>query len=378
MAKTEHKPGTMHLIGLKENLRPRSWARIGTVDCENIRHPMNLSAAEASSDVGCSSFQFGRRLPAGLAGILLCAATAIGATNMTNTVSLTTNAPASLTAQPAPPETSRGLYNAGTAKLAEGKLDEAERLLQSSLARQDERIQPHALYNLGYTRFAQGKAELKKELSSNAAAVRSRALDRAADGAIQQAETALEGTDLRKLVAAYLNGRGVRRELAAATKAVQQALEAHGETLRKWRRSVGDFKSAEELDPADTNALRNAEVVEQAIARLVDSMQRMQQMAMDASAKSFRLNELMKQLRGRIPKDMMPPGAPGDEEMDALMEAMRGLKEAPSQTGDEMELRLSPEEAGQLLDGIRLNGNRPLPTDQFQSGQPHDRSGRTW
>ena len=59
-------------------------------------------------------------------------------------------------------ETARGFYNAGTERLLAGKFDDAETLLESSLARQDERVQPEALFNLGHVRFAQGMEELKK------------------------------------------------------------------------------------------------------------------------------------------------------------------------------------------------------------------------
>ena len=78
------------------------------------------------------------------------------------------------------------------------------------------------------------------------------------------------------MVAAYLEGRGARRELRDAEKAVQAAMETYGKTLQKWQRAADDFKSAAELNPADTNAARNAEIVERGIAKLVDSLRKMQ------------------------------------------------------------------------------------------------------
>ncbi|HWH70424.1 MAG TPA: hypothetical protein VNT26_13640, partial [Candidatus Sulfotelmatobacter sp.] len=70
--------------------------------------------------------------------------------------------PAPSAPEPAPPTTPRDFFNAGTQKLRDGKLREAEAFLESALASQSERLQPPALYNLGHTRFKQGVEELKK------------------------------------------------------------------------------------------------------------------------------------------------------------------------------------------------------------------------
>jgi hypothetical protein len=144
-------------------------------------------------------------------------------------------------------------------------------------------VQPPTLYNLGHVRFAQGLEELKKSLSAKPTAARGRAAAQRSDPAIQQAADALASHDVQKMVAAYQNGRGVRKELKAAAAAVRRALELHGAALRKWQRALGDFKSAAELNPADTNARHNAEIVERAIAKLVDSIVEMQQVAMGMS-----------------------------------------------------------------------------------------------
>jgi hypothetical protein len=274
-------------------------------------------------------------------------------------------------------ETSRELYNAGTQKLRAGKLSDAESLLQASVSKQNERVQPAALYNLGHARFAQGNEELKKQPSANATAGRGRAAADSGANAIQHAESALVGDDVQKMVEAYIAGRGVRKEIRAATEAVQRAMEAHGKTLLKWRRSLGDFTSAAELNPADTNAVRNAEVVEQAIAKLVDSLREMQKMSMSLGSGQSKLNQLLQQLKGRIPAPMAPPGAAGDEDEEMPVEALSGLKEAPTDGGKEMELTLSPEEAGQLLNGIQPDG-KLLPMGQGDTGKPKDRPRRTW
>jgi len=302
-----------------------------------------------------------------------------------NLVAANSNSPALTNAPFAkpepPPTTPREFFNAGSQKLRDGKLREAEAFLQSALARQDERVQPPTLYNLGHVRFAQGLEELKKSLSAKPTAARARAAAQRSDPAIQQAADALAGHDVQKMVAAYQHGRGVRKELKAAAEAVRRALELHGAALRKWQRALGDFKSAAELNPADAEARHNAEIVERAIAKLVDSIVEMQQVAMVMSPRERELAEKLKQLKGQIPEPFMPPGAAGDDEDDEdgkgrPPEIKPGDKEGATKEGEE--IMISPETAGWLLEGFKLDGERRLPMGQGEQGKPQDRAKRNW
>ena len=302
---------------------------------------------------------------------------AFGATNDA------TNAGDSISPPPAQNETARGFYNAGTEKLRAEKLDDAETLLESSVAKQDARVQPAALFNLGHVRFAQGNEELKK--SPGGATKQSVAATADGMDAIQKAVDALASNDIQQMVDAYIAGRGVRKEMSAATKAVQHAMEQYGRTLSKWRRSLSDFQSAAELNPADTNAVHNTEVVEQAIAKLVDSLREMQSAAGNLAGKQGELNELLKQLKGKIPAANMPPGAAGgdvgDEGDDGdhpMPESLSGFEEARTgDTGQETGMKISPEEAGALMNSIQPDGKQ-LPMGQGDLGQPKTRSGRNW
>ena len=255
--------------------------------------------------------------------------------------------------------------------------------MEASLARQDTPVQPVTLFNLGYVRFEQGKAELKKSPDVRAASRFSRAADQAGAEAIQNAEDALAGNDIQQMVQAYLAGHGTRREMRAALKAVQSAMEAYGKTLTKWQRALNDFRSAAELNPADTNAMRNAKIAEEGIARLIDSLRQMQQAAASLGQKQQQLGELLKKLRGRIPAEDMPPGAPGpgDEDEDGengiLPEGLIGQKESTTGGGREMELNISPEAAAQLLNGIQPDGQL-LPVGEGAEGKRRARSGRNW
>ncbi len=201
---------------------------------------------------------------------------------------------------------------------------------------------------------------------------------RQADAAVRQAEEALEANEVEKMVAAYMRGRGARRELKAATEAVRRALKVCGTALVKWERSSGDFKSTLELTSTDADARHNAEVLDRCIAKLVDSVREMQQAANGMDDEKQQLGELMKQLKGRIPAPDMPPGAgDGDEDDEDQPNGPKpDQEEGPTKEGNEMVL--SPEQASWLLEGYRLDGERRLPMGGVVPGQPKDRPRKPW
>lgn len=278
----------------------------------------------------------------------------------------------------------RDAFNLGTRQLRDGKLRQAEASLQAALAKQEEKIQPPALYNLGEVRFAQGVEELKQAPEGKPLARQGQAMALSAEFATMEAARALAGNDVQTMLSAYLNGRGTRRELKAATKAIRRALDQYGSALGRWQRSLDDFKSAAELNPADTNARHNADLVERAIAKLIDSIKEMQQAAAQMAAADQGLRQKLKELGGKIPESLMPPGAKGDEGdedegengQEPPPEPQPGQAERESKDGKEM--HLSPEEAGWLLDGFKLDGDRRLPMGQGAPAQPKDRKGRNW
>jgi hypothetical protein len=295
--------------------------------------------------------------------------------------------------------TARDFYNEGARYLALTNLWRAEYSLERSLTFQDERMQPAALYNLGHIRFRQGAEELKKGPPGGRTAGVGKAVLSEADEAVQaldqalasasptastnsgapSAETALDDS-VKQLVASYLKGRGARRDLKAATKAVKLALQAHQNTLLKWERSSGDFKSAVELKRNDADAAHNADVVDRSIAKLVDQMKQLEQMAMALAMKQQELGEKMKQCRGKIPAPQMPPGAPGDDEEDDRFPS--GKEPGQEEAGKKEEMKetgLTPEQAAWLLEAFKLDSDRRLPmTEAKRAQQPNDRSRPTW
>jgi tetratricopeptide (TPR) repeat protein len=278
------------------------------------------------------------------------------------------------------PVTARDFYNAGTQMLGAKKFAPAEEMFDAALAAQDERVQPRALYNLGHTRFADGAERLKQGPDAQTIATQGDAALAAGGNAIRSMGAALMDTNLTKLVAAYREGRGARRRVRDAEKAVQAAMQAFGYTLRQWERAMDDFNSAAELHPADTNAAHNAEIVKRAIARLVDTLQAMQQMGGQLGDQKQQLDQLGSKLKGRIPAPDAPPGGYGEDEEEGVQpESLAGQKEnAPHEGGEEQQIGISPDLAKQMLDGMSPGGTRLLPLSDQQTEPPRERTGRNW
>jgi hypothetical protein len=291
-----------------------------------------------------------------------------------------TNAPVLVTA--------RDFYNEGAKLLAAKKLADAERMFKSSLGAQDENIQPSAMYNLGHVRFADGLDIFKKGPDVQTVADQGKAALAATESAIQAGEGALVDNQMDKMVAAYIEGRGARRELRAAERAVKAALEVYGKTLTRWQRADDDFKGTAELNPTDANATHNAEVVEQDIAKLVDLIQKMQEMAGQMAGQQQQLGQTLSKLKGQIPAPNAPPGGKGDDDDepgdgggqgDVKPESLAGKEENAGREGAEIQIPLSREQAAQMLNALPVDGSRRLPLGGDQEGQPSgDRHGRIW
>jgi Ca-activated chloride channel family protein len=282
-----------------------------------------------------------------------------------------------------PPVTARDFYNAGTRLLAAKKFAEAEKMFQSALAAQDERVQPATEFNLGHVRFADGLELLKKGPDAQKVSAQGNAALAAGATALRSGESALAENGLDQLISAYLAGRGVRQELRAAEKAIRSAMETYGKTLQKWQRAADDFKSAAELNPADTNATHNAEIVERGIAKLVDEINKMQAMMGALGKQKQDLGTMLGKLKGRMPGFNAPPGAAGDDadedDPSAQPDSLVGQKEGGGREGQKLDAPLSPDMAGQILDGLGVDGSRRLPMGGDKEGLPtKDRKGRNW
>jgi len=288
-------------------------------------------------------------------------------------------APASTPAGPeATPASPREWFNAGARKLGDGKLKEAEAMLETALGAQSEALQPAALYDLGHVRFAQGVEELKKGPAAKPAKDRGTTAGAHGTDAIKAADAALASNQVDQMVAAYRRGRGTRKELKDAQAAVKRALQTYGTALGKWERASGDFHGAVELDPKDSDARQNAELVDQYLAKLIDSVRDMQDMANALGDKKQDLGQKLKDLKGKIPADDAPPGGAGDddEDEDQPKGPEPGQEEGPGKEGKE--IPMTAEQAGWLLDGFKLDGERRLPMGQGEPSDPKNRNRPTW
>lgn len=280
----------------------------------------------------------------------------------------------------------RQLYNDGTQKLHDGKLQEAEACLQSAVASQETRVQGPALYNLGETRFRQGVQELKKAPTPKAMSDVSKRASSDATGALEALDKAMVSEDVQQMVDAYYRGRGARKELKDAITAVKSAMESYGQVLAKWQRASGDFKSDYELTPTDNDARTNADLVDQNIARLVDSHNMMMQMMDGMSKQRSELGKKMKDLKKKMPGgegDKLKGGADDDDDDDdnggkKPPEPKEGMEEPGSKKEGE-QMVLSYEEAARLLDMLKLDSNRKLSLGGTnEAAIPKDRKGRDW
>lgn len=278
----------------------------------------------------------------------------------------------------APAQSNREAFNEAVARLHEGKLHEAETLLDGILETQDDAWRVPALYNLGHARFGQGMEELKKAMEPGPSAARGRAKALSAEEMITDGQAALRAHDMERLVSSYMRGRGIRRELRAAMKQVGEALQTYANVLNRLERASGDWKSAVDLDPANADARHNADVVDRHIARIIDSFMDMQQSMQMMQRAGEELKQMLSQMKGRIPKENMPPGAEGDEEEDEEggMEPPKTGQEPPGSEGQERQM--SREEAGWMLEGFRFGQERRLPMTRGAEGQPKDRNRPTW
>lgn len=274
------------------------------------------------------------------------------------------------------PLSEREVYNEGTRVLEERDYTRAESLLHSVVARNDDQTQSPALYNLGLARFALGAEALEKGPDARAASRRAQTASVNADAAMQDAFQALQADEQQALLRAYFRGRGARREIKQAKKALAEAIEAHRDVLARWQRASGDFHSAAELNPADQDAAHNAEVTDRHIAKLVDTLQQMMSMMGGMEGKLEGLEELLAQMRGRLPDGLEEPG-PGDEEGDEFPEGPKpGMEEGKGREG--RELPVSPEMARQLLEGFQLDRDRQLPMGFDKETKPDDKKGKDW
>ncbi|MEQ1860917.1 MAG: hypothetical protein ABMA13_13360 [Chthoniobacteraceae bacterium] len=273
----------------------------------------------------------------------------------------------------------REAYNQGVEALKKGYLREAESWLLRSTAAQRESLQPPALYDLGHVRFGQGQELLKGEsprqpLVDNADNANDDGVD-----ATMRANRALKKDQLNDILEAYLSGRPIRKQLRLAHEDVQRALDLYGAVLVRWRRSVGDFRSSDELKASEDSTF-NARVVERHIEELLKHVKQLEQQKEQLGQTRGELKQKMAELKGRIPDELKQPGD-GDEDEDEDEEPNQPKPESGFQDRGQKEGEkrgITPEIAQQILEALGLRGDRKLPIGGDEPTKPRDKKGKDW
>ena len=279
----------------------------------------------------------------------------------------------------------REFYNEGVGKLGKGELRDAEMSLRKAAGSDLESVQPLALYNLGHVRFRQGEETLKGEGSRQQLLDSSAAATALAEEAIRNAGRALESDELKEIIAAYMDARAARKELRFSRDETSRTLGLIGSALERWRRSVGDFHSALELDAANSDAKVNAEFVERKIEELLKFKKQVEQQNEKVGEEREKIKEAMKKMRGKIPKEMQRQS--DDEEEDDDDEE----KQDEPKPGEKQQQRLgsdrevSPDMARWLKEtmkrrtmslGTKQEGEGFKPTEEQR--KPQQKKGRDW
>ncbi len=278
----------------------------------------------------------------------------------------------------------REFYNEGVGKLGKGELRDAEMALRRAAGSEVESVQPLALYNLGHVRFKQGEETLKGEGNRQHLLDASTAAVNVAEEAIRNGGRALESDELKEIIAAYMDARAAQKDLRVSRDETSRTLGLIGSALERWRRSVGDFHSALELDSSNADAKANAAVVERKIEELLKFKKQIEQQSEQVSEEREKVKDIKKKLRGKIPKDMQRES--DDEEDDDDDEE----KKEP-QIGEKQQQRLgsdrevSPDMARWLKEtmkrrtmslGTQQEGEGFRPTEEQR--RPSQRKGRDW
>jgi hypothetical protein len=282
-------------------------------------------------------------------------------------------------------------FNTGVSKLAERNLSEAEIAFRDAVASNHETVQPAALYNLGHVRFLQGKETLKGEGNRKQLIDSSVAATALAEEVIRRGGPIAERDDIQELINAYMEARAARKQLRVTRDENTRELDLIGSALNRWRRSVGDFRSAVELNPANTDAAFNADVVERHIDELLNFKKKLEQEQDGVGKQREKLKDLMKKMRGKIPKEMQRGSDDEEDDEDEEEEKEQDqqretAKQQQQRIGGEREidpdmLRVLKEKLPQRTMSVGQEGEREMQgfrPDGQKPGEPKGRKGRDW
>ena len=141
-----------------------------------------------------------------------------------------------------------------------------------------------------------------------------------------------------------------------------------------WTRSVGDFRGAQELDAADTQAKANADAIEELLRALRIETNALEE-AIEAQRKKLEeLRAVIQELIKRIPDDKLPPNTEGEGDDDENFLPPERQKPKPGagdpkkgKSGEEQ--KMTEQEARGSLEGLKNEFGRKMPAgDQNGNG----------
>ena len=298
-------------------------------------------------------------------------------------------ASAGLAAEKAPDEfaklDARELHNRGTQRLAEGDLAGAEAALRASLGRDVDPLRPPALHNLGHVRFGKGKAALGGKTTGDVTELSiARSYLEAADADISDMKDQIELLDKAKaegrepdyVPATTALGGGIStfRTIKKLIPKEEAMVAKRTGIIALWTRSVGDFRGAQELDAADTQAKANADAIEELLRALRIETNALEE-AIEAQRKKLEeLRAVIQELIKRIPDDKLPPNTEGEGDDDENFLPPERQKPKPGagdpkkgKSGEEQ--KMTEQEARGSLEGLKNEFGRKMPAgDQNGNG----------
>lgn len=280
----------------------------------------------------------------------------------------------------------RELHNRGTLRLQQGDLVGAEEALKASLARNDDVLRLPALHNLGHVRFGRGKAALGGKTAGDVTELSiARSYIEAADADISDMKDQIEIIDKAKAagkepdyvpaVSALGGGINTYRTVKKLIPKEEAMVAKRAGVIASWVRSVGDFRSAHELDNQDQPSLQNAEAIEELLRALKKETLALEETIADQRKKQEELRDVIRELAKRIPPDQLPQNAEGegDDDENFLPEGMQKPKNGKggkTEPREGQEKRMSEQEARSSLESLKGEFGRKMPTSDQPGNGP--------
>lgn len=280
----------------------------------------------------------------------------------------------------------RELHNRGTLRLQQGDLVGAEEALRASLGRNDDVLRLPALHNLGHVRFGRGKVALGGKTVGDVTELSiARSYLEASDADISDMQDQIEIIDKAKAdgkepdyipaVSALGGGIGTYRTVKKLIPKEEAMVAKRAGVIASWVRSVGDFRSAHELNTQDQPSLQNAEAIEELLRALKRETLALEETIADQRKKQEELREVIRELAKRIPPDKLPQNAEGegDDDENFLPEGMQKPKGGTGGKTDPregQEKRMSEQEARSSLESLKGEFGRKMPTSDKPGNSP--------